>query len=372
MDTEDAWARTVARLRRQVPELAAAFLTRLEDEGHYDDQPVSPADLRDTAQESLALLVDQLARTDGRIELGDLPDRLGRHRARQGVDLDDLVRAVRLDFPVLWSALLDRSGDAAAVARRADRLWAVVDAYAREVHFAFLDEQALLAEQQRDEHRQLLDLLFRPGPPAEHRAARLAAGLGVRENARFTVCAALADRAATLRGRAARAIGVHLRDVEYGVVVFWAGDVPGAPAPGHRLTAGIGCVVVDDVDGLGAVPGAASAAVRMAHLLPPGATGPVGPREAWPLVARQALDEHGGLAGALLAGLDAARPDEAELLRATAQAYLDSGSVAEVAGRLYCHRNTVLNRLRRFAGLTGLDLTRPRDAALAVVLLGPP
>ncbi|GAA1387257.1 helix-turn-helix domain-containing protein [Pseudonocardia kongjuensis] len=372
MDTEDAWARMVARLRRRVPELATAFLARLDRDGHYDDQPVTPADLRDTAEESLALLVDQLARTDGRIELGDLPDRLGRHRARQGVDLDDLVRAVRLDFPVLWSALLDQDGDAAVLVRRADRVWAVVDAYAREVHFAFLDEQAVLAEQQRDEQRQLLDLLFRGGPggtPAEHRTARLAAGLGVGEDAAFTVCAALADHAATLRGRAARTAGVHLRDVEFGVVAFWPADVPGAAPPEHRLTADIGCVVVGGVAGLAAVPDAASAALRMAHLLPPDAAAPHGPREVWPLVARRALDDHGGLAGTLLAGLDAARPDETGLLRETALAYLDSGSVATVAGRLYCHRNTVLNRLRRFAALTGLDLTRPRDAALAVVLL---
>lgn len=89
----------------------------------------------------------------------------------------------------------------------------------------------------------------------------------------------------------------------------------------------------------------------------------------WPLVARRALDDHAGLAGTLLAGLDAARPGEVAQLRATALAYLDTGSVSEVAGALYCHRNTVLNRLRRFGRLTGLDLTRPRDAALAVVLL---
>ncbi|WP_141287027.1 helix-turn-helix domain-containing protein, partial [Pseudonocardia saturnea] len=298
-----------------------------------------------------------------------LPDRLGRHRARQGVDLDDLVRAVRLDFPVLWSALLDQDADAAVLVRHADQVWAVVDAYAREVHFAFLDEQALLAEQQRDEQRQLLDLLFRAGIPVEHRVARLAVALGIGEHATFTVCAALADHAATLRGRAARTAGVHLRDVEFGVVAFWPADLPGAAPPEQRLTAGIGCVVLGDVAGLGAVPGAAAAAIRMAHLLPPAATIPHGPREVWPLVARHALDDHGGLAGALLGGLDAARPEEAELLRETAVAYLDSGSISTVAAQLYCHRNTVLNRLRRFAVLTGLDLTRPRDAALAVVLL---
>ncbi|ALE75805.1 hypothetical protein FRP1_28360 [Pseudonocardia sp. EC080625-04] len=370
VDSDAAWARTVARLRRRVPELASAFLARLDAEGRYDDQPVTREDLRETAEASLALLVDQLGRGDGRIDLGDLPDRLGRRRARQGVDLDDLVRAVRLDFPVLWSALLEQAEDAAALAPRADLLWAVVDAYAREVHFAFLGERALLAEQQRDEQRHLLDLLFGAGPADEYRDARLATGLGVSEDGAFAVCAALADHAATLRGRAARAAGVHLRDVEFGVVVFWASGAPGAGRLRDRLTGGIACVVDDGVAGLAAVPGAAAALVRMARLLPPDVARPREPRDVWPLVARRALDEHDGLAGRLLSGLDGAREDEAVLLRATAHAYLDSGSVSEAAGVLYCHRNTVLNRLRRFAQLTGLDLTRPRDAALAVVLLG--
>ncbi|MBC3194928.1 helix-turn-helix domain-containing protein [Pseudonocardia sp. C8] len=298
-----------------------------------------------------------------------MTSRLGRHRARQGVDLDDLVRAVRLDFPVLWSALLDQSDDPAALASRADRLWAVVDAYAREVHFAFLSEQAVLAEQQRDDERRLLDLLFGPAAADEHRDARLAAGLGVRADGTFGVCAALADHAATLRGRAARAGGVHLREVEFGVVAFWPADGPAAERLRDRLTADVACVVDDRVTGLGAVPAAAAALTRMAHLLPPDAAGPREPRGMWPLVARRALDDHAGLAARLLSGLEAARPDEVELLRGTALTYLDSGSVTEAAAALYCHRNTVLNRLRRFERLTGLDLTRPRDAALAVVLL---
>jgi hypothetical protein len=37
------------------------------------------------------------------------------------------------------------------------------------------------------------------------------------------------------------------------------------------------------------------------------------------------------------------------------------GSAQRAAGRLYCHRNTVLNRLRRCEQLTGRSLTRPAD-----------
>ncbi len=40
------------------------------------------------------------------------------------------------------------------------------------------------------------------------------------------------------------------------------------------------------------------------------------------------------------------------------------------AQTLFCHRNTVLNRLSRFTELTGLDPTRLVDAASIVVALG--
>ena len=37
------------------------------------------------------------------------------------------------------------------------------------------------------------------------------------------------------------------------------------------------------------------------------------------------------------------------------------GSAGRAAGRLYCHRNTVFNRLRRLEQLTSRSLARPRD-----------
>ena len=49
------------------------------------------------------------------------------------------------------------------------------------------------------------------------------------------------------------------------------------------------------------------------------------------------------------------------------QTYLSTGSIAESAARLYCHRNTLMNRLRRFTELTGIDPTVPAQAARLVV-----
>ena len=55
---------------------------------------------------------------------------------------------------------------------------------------------------------------------------------------------------------------------------------------------------------------------------------------------------------------------ERDLLLDTLTAWLDCDASAQRAGeRLSCHRNTVLNRLRRCEKLTGRSLSSPREAA---------
>ena len=75
------------------------------------------------------------------------------------------------------------------------------------------------------------------------------------------------------------------------------------------------------------------------------------------------------LAETVLAGLEPLTAHERERLLETVTAYCDSGSVAETTRRLYCHRNTVLNRLGRFTELTGLRPTRPAEAATVLFAL---
>jgi DNA-binding PucR family transcriptional regulator len=58
------------------------------------------------------------------------------------------------------------------------------------------------------------------------------------------------------------------------------------------------------------------------------------------------------------------RPPERTLLLNTLQAWFGSGgSTSEAAGALHCHRNTVLYRLHRIAGLTARTPTDPRGGA---------
>ncbi|MGI8536390.1 MAG: helix-turn-helix domain-containing protein [Mycobacteriales bacterium] len=86
---------------------------------------------------------------------------------------------------------------------------------------------------------------------------------------------------------------------------------------------------------------------------PPGQPGIY--RETEAELARRNDRRRDALVDALLEG----RGIERSLLLDTPKAWLDTGgSAGQTAARLYCHRNTVLNRLRRLKALTGRSLDR--------------
>lgn len=126
------------------------------------------------------------------------------------------------------------------------------------------------------------------------------------------------------------------------------------PGPG-----GIG-PVADGLAGLGA-------ACRLAELAlltcPPGTTGIVRLEDRLPaalLVSQPELSAR--LVSDVLGPLLALAPADRALLVRTLDAWLEcGGSAGRAAGRLYCHRNTVLNRLRRLERLTSRSLSRPRE-----------
>ncbi|MFD7474909.1 PucR family transcriptional regulator [Streptomyces sp. NPDC059837] len=131
---------------------------------------------------------------------------------------------------------------------------------------------------------------------------------------------------------------------------------------------GVSCVVT----GLTEVPRAVTLATATARVLPRDAAEPHRLEDSWLDVLVHRVEELGrDLAADVFGGLHAGAPDaEADRLLETVQVYLSgSGSVADTAAAPYCHRNTIQQRLNRFAELTGRDPRRPEDAALVVLAL---
>lgn len=370
------WRELVAAMTSEVDALAETFLGTVGDIDGYRAGPVSEEQLRESARDSLALILSAVATDSTTTQLSSLPGELGRLRARQGVPGEDLVAAVQLDFGLLWSALLTRARDSdmAVLALHVENLWSVVDDYARAVQQSYLEERALLAATTRDEQRTYLAELLGPAGQSPRDVQNIARALGVEADAVFRVV--VADAAASPHAHRAAARVTTLGEQLFvlnqpgRVVLLWPAPRSGGQQERQlQQLQGMAGGLVSDVAGLGAVPAATATAFEICRTLRPDDNRLVTLAQAWTRVTKSQLDEQHGFSAALLAGLGTVPPSERDVIVETIRAYLATGSLSASAERLYCHRNTVLNRLGRFQKLTGLDVTIPDQAALALVAL---
>ncbi len=366
---QDAWwLATLADLRADMDALVADFISRLRAAGSGYES-ITAEDLHLTAHETLTLLISELRGEPTPQALRDLPQRLGVRRARQGVDRDRLLEAVRLDYRVLWAGLtrVVDPADSHLLVEHAEVVLSTVEEYIREVQVAFLNERDVLARDSRaTETRALARLLSAEDPAAA--AEDVAADLGLPVGAAYEAIFVPDSAAAQARQRVADLQYTRQRfliwDFDDGVLFVR----PQSAVLGSHPLAAVRGVVVAEIDGLAGV----AAAARLAHRLAPHA--PEGrlsdEQELWVPVAAHALAPIlPGLSPAALAALRAAAPAERERLVSTFLSYCETGSVKLTAEAGFVHRNTVVNRLRSFHDLTGMDPTVPRDAARALIAL---
>jgi hypothetical protein len=374
-DAEERWTALVHLLHDDADALVAAFLDRVRRIPPYSRGLVPMDRVEADAVGSFDYLLRRIGGLPLPARLRDIGPSIGRDRARRGVPLADLLTAVRLDFRVLWAALRERSGgeDIPLLVARAEDVWAVVEDYTTTIQVSYLEESALMARERTRERTVLVGALLADPRPDPQEVARVALALDVDPEAPFLVAAApshddkglraVADQL-TASGRVA-----HLQDAARHTLLIarWHAD-PDAPVT--SVLGDVRCAVAPVAPGLAAVPEAARVAQEVCDVLPPGATGPSTLAEAWvPLAGARLGDLGPAIASSVLAGLDSAPRGERERLVETVLAYARSGSVQQTATALFCHRNTVVNRLRRFADLTGRQMTTPADAAVVLVAL---
>ena len=121
-------------------------------------------------------------------------------------------------------------------------------------------------------------------------------------------------------------------------------------------------------DGLADLPRSAEAARSLARLFGRDKQGAMTWTRGWARFAnRRLLAEGMPVIADVQTALERCGQAERARLEEAVRSYLRTGSVSESAALLFCHRNTIANRLRRFAELTGVDPLVPEDAARIVV-----
>lgn len=313
----------------------------------------------------------------------DPPRRTGVRRAEQGLPLDSLLRAYRLGGRVLWQSLAAqtrRRGDVdpAALVDGATVVWQLVDEYSDTVAEAFRVARLELTRDAPQRRDALFDALLERTEGDVDTVWAAADALRLPLVDRLTVVAAESrpdvdgiDRApALLAASRLRSAWRRRDDVQVGIVAL--GDRPleavrVALAP--AVTARVG---VSPVFGRLCRASTALGEARMAvDTLRPGTARVVTLDERLPAALLQSAPALGGrLVRRTLGPLLAVTADERDVLLDTVRTWIaHRGSAGAAASVLFCHRNTVLNRLRRVAELTGYDVTVPEDLVQVALAL---
>ncbi|WP_234793464.1 helix-turn-helix domain-containing protein [Mycolicibacterium porcinum] len=368
-EADGRWQILLEKLAGIDDQLAAEYLERIDGGARYYDSVPDEHDLKDSARNAFRYLLGCLLARPLSAELMAFPAHVGALRARQGIALENLSAAVRNDFLVAWSALLRLADDAdmAVLARHVGQLWTVVDDFAGAIQRGYLDQRLQMARADIIEQQQCLSELFsdEPSPSVLHRAAEV---LGLDETARYWVVGIAAEAAAsTVTRRLAGLDIVALDHTSKGVTLLllsahsrWPDD----EALATDLLAGVTGAVAPRTTQLPNVFRAVTTVRMLVQLGLEAAT----LRRSWAALSISQLcvviDDLRSYVEVPLASMN-----DRDLLVEAVLMFAESGSVSATAARLYCHRNTVLNRIRRFEEATGISLRTPRAQAMVQLCL---
>ncbi|MFC9120681.1 PucR family transcriptional regulator [Streptomyces sp. NPDC057067] len=382
--------RLVEALREQVP----AYRHAMETE---------PAEIWQEVHHSLRHNVASLIQPREYREAAHRISRwIGETRAEQGVPLDAVMHAFRMGGAMVWQDLVDDTArrhpeDTRLLVHVAADVWNFVDEHCAVVAEAYRQAERRLSWRRENQQR-LMTAALLDGTARIADLPDAAAMLDLPVQGRYAVLAVAGAR------RAPHGTGRPPLTLPEGTPALWhqAGEVELAILPLGAAPPAVEAEPSRDGEGdTGAAPASAPAADGELAPLADGLTVPPGTRVGISSVvdglarlgdARRLaetalracpasggtvlLDEHlpaalvvsspglgTALADRVLGPLDRLDPADRDVLIETLTAWLDSDGSAQRAGtKLYCHRNTVLNRLRRFEQLTGRCLTRPSDA----------
>jgi PucR C-terminal helix-turn-helix domain/GGDEF-like domain len=301
----------------------------------------------------------------------------GRDRAAAGVPIAAVMDAYRVGVAFIWDTIVEASGragipgdDLVAVTAQ---LWSGQEKFTQAMAEGYRQEATARLLAQDAERGALVEALLRGQVLADATLWEVAGVLGLPRRGPFVVVvAALAD----LGRHALPAIETHLAVV----------DLRSAWRLLPDLQVGIVCVpdqsrrsrLLEELRKYHAVRqgvspaypelSATGEALRLARITMSTAPRSGGVREfdddALSIAAVAAPDVTSRLVASVLGPLRTMRPDDREILLHTLEVWLDRDGSADLAAeRLFCHPNTVRQRLRRIEERTGRSLAKPRELA---------
>lgn len=336
-------------------------------------------ELRSTSRVNLEVAVQVIAaQVPEGVDPAESSRQTGRLRARQGVPLEAVLRAYRIGGRLIWESLLElsrgRFGGAydEPLLDAAGYVWRTNDGSSAVVVDAYRREELRLHSHDLSRRQTMLDGLIdgRGGDPAFLRDAATVLGLPVTGPLLCVVAFAspTGDEALHAPQEVLATHGLvsvfHQRPHdEVGLIAL--GVRPEQVALEALRTCVEGRVGVSPVlDGLAAVDTGYRMAHTAARTMTAGGLAVLDERlpeallvDSPELVARLVHTALGGL-------LELPESDRDILLETLGELLASGGSPTHAAAALFCHRNTVIYRMRRIEAATGRAIADPRDRLL--------
>ena len=383
------------RVLSQVPTLADRLVSTIHQDnvGYREADVVPEEDLWQSCHDNLTRILQLVGGEDTRFGPAyyDAARATGRRRAEQGLPLDDVLRSFRMGGRIVWEALVAEARaldvDHDGLLDVGTRVWEVVDRTSAAVATAYHVAEGHVARADEQRRTSVWDGLLTGAGEDPGFAFEAARTLEVPVEGRYVVVVAgpaSRDTEAVRRLRdrlvAVRVVSVWQArgDSLVGLVLLSSAD-PARELVALRDALAVHAGASSPVEGLGRVhTGFRQAALALSTLVPGDRLASLDERlpEAM-LVQSPELAQQ--LVRTWLGSVLDLSPAERGPLLDTLHAWVQtSGSANRTAELVHCHRNTVLNRLRRLSEVIGHDLTggsTPVELALALrarQLVAPP